>query len=144
MNKNGFLVFTLTFATLVAFLHLLAIQYYLYWLIWWYDIIMHFLGGVVVASFTGWFTFDLVKRLGQYKYFILVLGIFLVVAVLWEIFEYSVGFTYRAFGSYKFDTTKDIIVGLIGASTFLAFSLELLPRRRVAISETKENAAEQI
>src|SRR5688572_29626513 len=40
---------------LILILDLFALEYYLYWMLWWYDIMMHFLGGVIIGSGVLWF-----------------------------------------------------------------------------------------
>lgn len=103
--------FLIAFAVL-AVIHKLAIELFLYWHIRWLDIPIHALGGAVVAL--GFFTLrDLGlfpnKFLKPVSILLLVLG----VALIWEVFERVVGIP--SIGDYVIDTSIDVAMGLLGA-----------------------------
>ena len=83
----------------------------LYYEIWWLDIPMHILGGLGVASLA----ISVLKYFKMEVTFYKIIASFLVVAILWEIYEY----VYSLYGTYIWggwlDTIKDIIDGFIGA-----------------------------
>lgn len=85
---TGFAIASL--ALLVAFLHALAGRYSLYWQVWWFDIPMHFLGGVVIAGFVFWlFEFEVPVRLQRaLPRFVVVATVSAFFYLLWEVFEY--------------------------------------------------------
>ena len=98
---------------LIAFLQLLATHYFLYWEFWWYDIMMHFLGGLFIGTGFLWFLYfefsHLVKRIPLFAVtFLAVLG----VGIAWEIFEYVTN-SYNA-SNYTLDTSLDIAMDIAG------------------------------
>ena len=101
----------------IATFHILAVIFYLYWFIWWFDMPLHFLGGLCVGFFSMWISslFLALKSKKNLKK-ILLSAIFgaLFVGLLWELFEYVNGITYNTIGSYKLDTIKDLILDMFG------------------------------
>ncbi len=85
---------------------------YLYVKFWFYDIIVHILGGVGIA-------FSTLYILENPKYIIISTIIF---GILWEIFEAYYGISGSPVGSFPYiiDTTKDLIDDLIGALIVLS------------------------
>ena len=102
----------LLLGTLLAVLHTVASVLFLYSYYWWFDILMHFLGGLVVMFGLGVFA-DL-GRLPAARMLSapLAFGVLTVVMIGWEIFEYLVPVT-RA-DAYVLDTVTDIVLGTIG------------------------------
>lgn len=100
----------------IATLHILAVIFYLYWFIWWFDMPLHFLGGLCVGFFSMWVVSMFVKLIQSNNKKILVSAILgaLFVGLMWEWFEYVNGITYNTVGSYKLDTIKDLILDCLG------------------------------
>jgi len=78
-------------SVLILFLHKLALDFFIYWTTDWYDIIMHFLGGFVIALI-AYLLVDRVVGLHPIKqntlsHFSFVFGILLIVGLGWELFE---------------------------------------------------------
>ncbi len=71
----------------------------------WFDVPMHFLGGVTIAVF-------LVALLMHFRPRLFLLGVF-GVSVSWEVFEYLAGFPREA--NYVFDTSLDLLMDALGA-----------------------------
>lgn len=90
--------------------HYLAVQTALYWTYPWFDIVMHFWGGILLVFGTfslrmiGLFT----RRPRKREIFIIAF----IAIIAWEIFEQSAGVTSAPI--YILDTIKDIVVGFIG------------------------------
>ena len=102
----------LAFSLVLLIFHYIGIQYFYYWSISWYDTVAHLLGGVILGlSIT---IFSKAKNLSEKSLIIYGAGFALLVAILWEIFEYRAGIT-SASSKYALDTTLDILLGLIGA-----------------------------
>jgi hypothetical protein len=95
-----------------AGLHNLALILELYWRFWWFDIPMHFVGGVVVAL--GLLVLsDLRVPLPLYRPTVVVTTAFvLFVALAWEVFEVWAGIPIES--DYWFDTSLDVLLGLGG------------------------------
>ena len=101
----------------IATLHISAINLYLYWSIWWFDMMMHFLGGLWISLSLLWFLFlsgytrtqpgEVIKVIS-----IAILGAFLI-GILWEYFEWSEGISYPQ-AHFAFDTISDVVCDLIG------------------------------
>lgn len=95
---------------LLAF-HFLALTFYLYWAIWWFDIVMHILGGV-------WLVFVLrslqLLRWRQVRYKKLSSYILLAVLlfILWEIFGVYLSGGFKP--DWLFDTILDTVCGIVG------------------------------
>ena len=104
-------IFFLIAFSLLAVIHYLALQLYLYWRLEWFDIPMHLFGGAVVAL--GIFTLKdlrIIPKTWLSLRFVLLLV--LLVAGVWELFELYTGIPID--NSYYFDTALDIIMGLAG------------------------------
>ena len=105
MKRIYFFILPLIFATLVLILHVYGMEHQLYAKIWWYDIILHFLGGVSIALFA---------RIFSKKWWVIV-GTVFCAAIAWEIFEYIAGIAVLPGQSYWPDTIKDICMGTLGS-----------------------------
>jgi hypothetical protein len=97
----------------VAFLHYRGITYDLYWALWWYDLLVHFLGGMWVALFFVW----IVQWLGMSvtrtsAMFLIGIGATIVVGFAWEMFELATGMVEIA---YWRDTLIDLVMDVSGA-----------------------------
>lgn len=111
----------LLIATILA-LEILASVFYWYWIYWWFDILMHFLGGLWVGAATLWFLFSSGYFRPQEWTIRAILfataGCVLGVALAWEAFEYAVRLLVPQPFPYDLeDTTADVIVGLLGGLT---------------------------
>jgi hypothetical protein len=102
---------------ILAVLFFASVKFYLDWFYWWYDMLLHFLGGVIV----GMFSLVIIKKTIDFstwtnkKVVIRVLFSTLVVGLLWEFLELSVGTTSFSDGmAYVTDTSSDLILDLIG------------------------------
>ncbi len=110
----------LFYSTILAGLHALATYHNLYFYIWWFDIPMHILGGVLVGVAVLYaYHFVFVKAsLDKNKrttWLILLASVFFV-GVGWEYFEFAKGITFNMIGSYRTDVLKDIIMDMLGGT----------------------------
>ncbi len=109
---------SLLLSTLLFFLHKLAGAYSLYFMLPWFDSMMHFLGGLALGALFLWFSLFLkryVRLLSAVPTNLLVLCFVLLIGVGWELFEYIYDITYPVFTTYGFDTAKDLVVDIFGA-----------------------------
>lgn len=109
MIRPMVLIFVLLGAVFAA-VHLFAIKASLYWYYWWFDIMMHFWGGILLAL--GVHSFCTFSRIHLKPTLKLVLVTLLLVTMSWEVFERSVGL-YDPI-TYIFDTGKDVVIGFSG------------------------------
>jgi len=117
--KNNFIllsIFILSFSVLS--LHLLALNFFLYWHIWWFDLLVHFLAGALVSIFFIWFFKNRIKNFIP-KILFLSATITFLVGVFWETFEYFAGLTFSS-SSYILDTISDIVFTFLGG-LFISF-----------------------
>jgi len=101
---------------IVVGLHWFASLNDIYDTVWWYDIPMHFLGGLWVFLFALWVTHTRYGRSPLRRtpardilVFVLFVGIF------WEILEIFLSFTHFSDPGYFFDTPKDLVMNTLGA-----------------------------
>ncbi|MEI6810559.1 MAG: hypothetical protein WCK60_00730 [Candidatus Nomurabacteria bacterium] len=83
---------------------------YLYYEIWWLDIPMHLLGGLGV----GFVIMSIAKFYDLKLSLLQIFLLFMVVAIVWEIYEYARGIMVYDDISKYLDTVKDIVMGSIG------------------------------
>jgi hypothetical protein len=119
----------------VAVLNFFADTLYLFRFIWWFDILLHFLAGGVVAM--AWIlTGDFVRGETQGdKNRIILIAIFsaLVIGILWEIYELYfdiTGVDEISHGmSYVVDTAKDIVMDLSGGLFGGLYGLKVISKK---------------
>ena len=104
----------------VLFFHVMALEYYLYWNIDWFDIFMHFLGGATMGflALYSFFTSGYIPKIVEQKnnlviVFCLVILFTLVVGLTWELWELFVGFSDIL--EDKGDAILDLIMDTLGA-----------------------------
>ena len=91
-------------SALVLYLHILGLEHFLYFYFWWYDWVLHLLGGVALALFFSIFT-------KNWKYIIIAV---LLTATAWEIFEYVLHIAGNGKENYFIDTLTDYAMALVG------------------------------
>lgn len=107
----------------IATLHFSALQFYLYWRLWWFDILTHFLLGLWIAMSFLWLFFqfgfvNIIKNSKNNNLKIALLSSFFI-GIAWEIFEYHFGISFVSAPNYLTDTITDISFDLIGG--FVAY-----------------------
>jgi hypothetical protein len=105
-----------TLSLVIATLHYVSLELYLYWTISWFDILMHFLGGFLVAIFTIFilYSYSDFENLKKHK-------IFLFSLIIGATF---VGFT-NTFRDLN-DTIMDIVMDTVGAISAIYYSKKIL------------------
>ncbi|MEX0919222.1 MAG: hypothetical protein WDZ64_00545 [Parcubacteria group bacterium] len=118
-KKDLILISVLALAIFGWGLHFLAGFFYLYWSVWWFDVLMHFMvsftGGLGI--YWGFFYSGLFFRQEFENRAMAILLVFvcvMIVGVGWEIFEYVYGLTDAPEG-HKLDTIFDLIFDSLGA-----------------------------
>lgn len=102
----------------IAVLHIAATLFYLYWELWWYDMLLHFLGGVFIALLVLWFCFfsgyvSAPASFSVRRVFFFTLFWLTVIGIGWEVFERALGHTWSVEG-YWLDTSVDVALDIIG------------------------------
>lgn len=97
---------------LIGILHLTATDRLYYWNIWWFDLVMHFLGGFWIAAAVFWKSEWL--KLPFKLTFASVIGTVVLVGGLWEVWEYWAGLTFASKSVYHLDLSLDLLMDTIG------------------------------
>jgi hypothetical protein len=113
------ILLTLTMITLsvLATAHIIALQFFLYWKYNWFDIPMHFLGGVCVALGFGILPFFRIRLKEAYDTLLTYVAVVLVVGLFWEVFEIVGGVNVideYFVGDTLIDLLMDILGGMLG------------------------------
>ncbi|MES2087787.1 MAG: hypothetical protein V4467_02210 [Patescibacteria group bacterium] len=127
MSSSALLRLSFFVAVIVAALHTLAVTFFLYWHYWWFDNILHFLGGLCLGfASLGIFFLYRKSRVSPKPNTVLLVALIsvLIVGGVWEIFEYCNGFTDNSIGSYPLDVVKDLTFGVIGSYVAYRYSLK--------------------
>ncbi len=111
----------------IAGFNYLAFQYFWYWRIWWFDLVMHFLGGILVGLFCLWYFFTFIRPQEVDFSFKLALKVAIIgaltIGLAWELFEFGIDQYWAAEIGVKSlgvlqqgwrDTLSDLLVDLIG------------------------------
>lgn len=115
---------------IVGVLNYVATIYHLYWFIYEFDSIVHFLAGATASLLFLWLYFfsgffNPQKRNLKQFLIIAVTGM-MSIAVFWEIFELFLGEVVLQKAEYPYDTMMDLIMDFLGAvsASFYAFIRE--------------------
>lgn len=103
---------------------------YLAWNYWWFDKVMHFSAGFVIALSVVLVCIYFSKYTNnKLKLFWITFVSTLIVGVVWEIFELHFGITSYSDGSvYIKDTTRDLIMDVCGSVAGLFYSLKYIQK----------------
>lgn len=126
ITKN---LFKKAFGSLVVTggLNWIAVKLYLYWTVWWIDMVVHFFGGLTVGFATLWLVSKKKDLTGMSSKKILVLALIgaFAIGLLWEFYELYFQITQLSDGiAYWTDTISDLIMDSIGG--IIAFLLSYL------------------
>src|SRR3989344_2305697 len=124
MKKFSFLYAALITVAILAVAHLIAEALYLYWTLWWFDYLTHFLGGFSLGFFSFYVFYESGLFGGRISLSKSILFSFILVMLLggvWEVFEYANGLTQSA-EEYSLDVVHDFLSDALGAITALWLS----------------------
>ena len=106
----------------------IADQTHLYYLLWWFDIPMHIMGGLWVAlmSLVIYYHTSYFKRKDRSVSFVIsfALASTMIIGLFWEVFEFSVEHFVKLNDNGLLDTLKDLVDDLIGASLATAIFIK--------------------
>jgi len=119
MLKQKPFPFSVVVLAVLISLHLVGSYYSWYWVYSWFDIVVHILGGLWVASVFLWLSSYLgeINSMKEYKVksFLIALVSGLLVGVVWELSENLGGITFINLDGYGLDTAFDLVNGALGA-----------------------------
>lgn len=112
---------------IISVLYYLALKFYFYWIWEWFDMFMHFLGGLWVVLFFVWLLFFSgfrkinINEIKKRKFFFISIFAVLITGLLWEIFEIYISFVSIEEYGYALDTILDLMMDLIGGITAFVY-----------------------
>lgn len=122
MTQKERAIIAVVLAWAVFFLNLGGGYFSWYSSIWWYDILMHFSGGLMIGTIAILFSFTKILpwfgTSANPKYPRIISGIFLAI-VIWEILEFGLS-TIGGDSFYILDSVSDMALGLSGALFILS------------------------
>jgi hypothetical protein len=104
--KKTWLLAAFILSVTIALLHQWATADFWYWRYPWFDIVMHFLGGLTIGVF-------LIRLFADYKPMAF-LTAFVAIAIGWEIFEFAIGAPRDS--TYAADTVIDLCMDVLGGT----------------------------
>jgi len=117
-KKNELLYFGLFLIFAIALLHISALNNYYYWIYSWFDLLVHFLGGMWVAVMALWIYFfsGLFRKPKMSKVIIFWLSFLAVLStsLLWEIYEVNI-WRHLSEPDFIVDTITDTLAALAGS-----------------------------
>ena len=127
MKRYSLLSAALALSLLLAAINIVAISFYLYWTLWWFDNMMHFLGGFTLGFFAIYFFSSSISsgKISLTKGLVLSFIGVMTIAVAWEVFEYVTGQTVST-EAYPLDVLHDLISDTLGALLALSISKRIL------------------
>lgn len=105
------LTFFFTALILLAVVHIVALELYLYWKFPWFDVPMHLLGGVAVALGYSILCTRFSPRFQTLSWYIISV---LFIGIGWECFEYVAGISLVREESFLLDTALDLCMDTLG------------------------------
>lgn len=134
MKTDRLLILLFVLIWALAFIHIAAEYFYLYWQFRWFDMVTHYIGGVWVglAALWLWYYSGYIRRSegAAPRTLLVALVAGVSVGIVWELYEYVV---WQLSGrglppNYLPDTALDVCMDILGA--FSAYVLFTLLRRR--------------
>lgn len=127
---------------LVGGLHYIASTRHLYWYIYEFDSVVHFLGGLAIAKFFLWLYFfsggfNPPKR-SLAKFFLVAIIGTMLMSVFWEIFELFLGEAEVQQAEYAYDTMMDFVMDLLGAVVACFYGYIKEYNRQMVIKNSNE------
>ncbi len=105
-------IFFVVLSLIFASTHGIAVSASLYWYYWWFDILMHFWGGLLIAL--GVTTLATFRRFDFKSSYRLVFLTSVALVIVWELFEWIIGVVSPQ--EYWIDTSIDMFLGIFGAT----------------------------
>lgn len=120
MDKRKLLKYIVFLMFVIFLANNIALKFYWYYSISWFDMLMHFLGGLWVGLFFSYIFYD---KNPFFKQLLTVILCVLSVGILWEIFEFFIGAIAHDPFSIR-DTTSDIFFDLAGGLFAIFYCLK--------------------
>ncbi|MEX2090703.1 MAG: hypothetical protein WD989_01050 [Candidatus Paceibacterota bacterium] len=117
------------FLVFIFLINLPGLYYQWYLNYWWFDVVLHFLGGFFIAMFFAAYLDEHILGTSKLKNALVIIGAAMFVGVVWEFAEYIANQTltepfYRYFEVRAYfmgdlsDTVNDLTMDMLGAASF--------------------------
>ena len=126
LKKETFLKLAVVLYVIATF-NFLADYFHLYYILWWFDMPMHFLGGFWVGGMAIWFYLfntrvnNKLTAFNRAKKLIFYLAAVMAVSLIWELFEFSLDTFVVSRTNDIIDTLSDLFMDALGAISVLAY-----------------------
>lgn len=131
MNRKKLGVRVVSLILFIFVLNLIAMKFYWYFSIWWFDMPMHLLGGFWLGLVFIWFL--RLKDLSFSTIVKIILGV-LLIGIAWEVFEIIVNKTIIQNPFNTLDTISDVCFDLVGAFiSILYFAKRIMIKQDIKI-----------
>ena len=117
MRKYSLLYIAFGLVFILGTLHFIAEAFYLYWILWWFDNVMHFLGGFSLGFLSLYIFYESDLFLGKIPFsraVLISLTFVMIFGGAWEVFEYVNGLT-QSTEKYSLDVVHDLLSDALGA-----------------------------
>ncbi len=115
-------VYTALLGISILVINTLAHVLYWYASIWWFDMLMHTIGGVFVAFVGATYLFRRTQALTWGEYFITLALLVFIIGLAWEYYEYVVQYYVKGVQLASVaDSVSDLICDMIGGSVGALF-----------------------
>ncbi|HBB49708.1 TPA: hypothetical protein DEQ22_01125 [Candidatus Nomurabacteria bacterium] len=125
MDKKGFLKHLVFLMFFIFIADLLARNFYWYSLIWYFDMIMHFLSGLWVGLFFFYVLSVKSPLAPSFKSFLKIILLVLIIGISYEIFEFIMNvISVTPFDPV--DTTSDLFFDMLGAAVSIFYFMKVV------------------
>jgi|SRR3989338_3963683 len=131
MKKYSLLYIAFGLLVILWILNFIALEFYFYWTVWWYDLMVHTLAGFSGGLAAFWF----LRSFGTIRLFYLVITAVMIVGTSYEVFEYI----YQIIppGNYWIDTFTDLLADGVGALLACLYAMRV--RIPESVSESPDD-----
>jgi len=116
--KNKILLISFLLVLTTGVLHIIANINHLYWNSFWFDGLMHFLGGTSVGMLAIWFWFQSgifeISVPSKREVFFYTIVCTILIGIGWEVFEFAHDIAGPLGGKYALDTYNDLVFDFLG------------------------------
>ncbi len=107
---------------IIFFLNFSANKFYWYSSIWWFDLMMHFLGGLWLGLFFVWYDYkNFVQLYFNKKNFLHLIYFVLFIGIAWEVYEILVNIIFAQNPFDFIDTFTDVVADTLGGIVAFVF-----------------------
>jgi hypothetical protein len=117
----------LTLIGSIFVIHTVAQIHFLYWKYWWFDMPMHFFGGVFLGFLAVYIYIFIVKQKIfsiKIQWIVMILGFVFVVGLGWEVYEFFIDQSFTTRTPNYFDTISDLFFDLAGGCMSILFLIK--------------------